>query len=424
MDRMRLQELKLQKLRETVRRCEENVPFYRKRFKESGISWKDINSLPDIQRIPFTIKDDLRSGYPFGFFAVSLREIVRIHASSGTTGEPTIVGYTRNDIEQWSELMARSLSAAGVDDSDIVQVAYGYSMLTGGLGFHYGAERVGASVVPMSVGNTKRQVTMMVDLGTTVLCSTPSYAFFMGEVAKELGFGKKQFKLRVGVFGEEPWSETLRERIERLLGISAFDIYGLSEVMGPGIAAECELRDGLHLFEDSFLPEIVNPLTGEVCSYGEQGELVLTTLNKEGMPLVRYRTGDITTIVDEPCGCGRTHVRMGRIQGRTDDMLIIGGANVFPSQVESVLMDIEGVSPGSFQLVVEKEAGLDVLKVNVEVSERIFSDRMSALEDLQEFIKSEIESSLGIGVKVKLVEPSSLKQSDGRLTRVLDRREF
>jgi phenylacetate-CoA ligase len=356
-------------------------------------------------------------------FAVPTRDIVRIHASSGTTGQPTVVGYTKHDIDAWSELMARSLVAGMADPSDVIQVAYGYGLFTGGLGFHYGVEKLGGSVIPISGGNTKRQIRMMVDLETTVLCCTPSYALYMAETADEMGVDFKQLKLKSGIFGAEPWSDRMRDKIERLLNLSAFDIYGLSEVMGPGVSIECEQKNGLHIFEDSFLAETINTETGEKLSVGEQGELVFTSLNKEGMPLIRYRTRDITSLHDEPCPCGRTHMRMKRVRGRTDDMLIIRGVNVFPSQIETVLMQMEGISP-HYQITVDREGGLDVMEVQVEVSEDMFSDRIRGLEQSQELIQDEIESHLGIGVKVTLVEPRSIARSEGKAVRVIDNREL
>ena len=422
MDREQLAELQLERLKEAVKRCEEKVPFYRKRLRDMGLSWKDIKSLDDVVKLPFTTKDDLRENYPFGMFAVPTRDIVRIHASSGTTGQPTIVGYTTRDIDVWSELMARSIVAGMGDESDIIQIAYGYGLFTGGLGFHYGVERLGASAIPISGGNTKRQIRVMLDLGTTILCCTPSYALFMAETAAEMGVSFKQLKLKSGIFGAEPWSDQMRDKVERLLNLSAFDVYGLSEVMGPGVSIECEQKNGLHIFEDAFLAETVDPETGERLPVGEQGELVFTTLNKEGLPLLRFRTKDITSLDDTPCDCGRTHVRMRRVRGRTDDMLIIRGVNVFPSQIEAVLMEIEVVAP-HYQLIVEREAGLDILEVQVELSEEMFTDRIRGLEEWQDLIQGEIQSYLGIGVKVVLVEPRSIARSEGKAVRVIDNRE-
>lgn len=423
MQRGKLAELQVKRLRETVKRCEEMVPFYRKKLRELEVSWKDINSLDDAEKLPFTTKDDLRENYPFGLFAVPTRDIVRIHASSGTTGIPTVVGYTKRDIEIWSELMARSLVAGNADPSDIIQVAYGYGLFTGGLGFHYGVEKLGGSVIPISGGNTKRQIRMMVDLGTTVLCCTPSYALFMAETAEEMGVQFRELKLKSGIFGAEPWSDRMRDKIERLLNLSAFDIYGLSEVMGPGVAIECEQKNGLHIFEDAFFAETVDSETGKRLPKGEQGELVFTTINKEGMPLIRYRTRDITSLNDEQCACGRTHMRMSRVRGRTDDMLIIRGVNVFPSQIETVIMQIEDISP-HYQIIVDREAGLDIMEVQVEVSEDMFSDRIRGLEEWQNIVQGEIESYLGIGVKVVLVEPRTIARSEGKAVRVIDNREL
>ena len=423
MDRSKLAEIQIERLKETVKRCEEMVPFYRMKMRELELDWKDIKSLDDVVKLPFTTKDDLRENYPFGMFAVPTRDIVRIHASSGTTGQPTVVGYTSHDIEAWSELMARSLVAGMADPSDIIQVAYGYGLFTGGLGFHYGVEKLGGSVIPISGGNTKRQIRMMVDLGTTVLCCTPSYALFMAETASEMGIDFKQLKLKSGIFGAEPWSDRMRDKIERLLNLSAFDIYGLSEVMGPGVSVECEQKNGLHIFEDAFLAETIDPKTGEKLPLGEQGELVFTSLNKQGMPLIRYRTRDITSLHDEPCACGRTHMRMKRVRGRTDDMLIIRGVNIFPSQIETVLMQIEGISP-HYQIIIDREGGMDVMEIQVEVSEEMFSDRIRGLEQWQELIQGEIESYLGIGVKVTLVELRSIARSEGKAVRVIDNREL
>ncbi|MBU1942367.1 MAG: phenylacetate--CoA ligase [Actinobacteria bacterium] len=423
MDRSALADLQLERLKATVKRCEEMVPFYRAKLREAGVSWKDMNSIADVARLPFTSKEDLRENYPFGLFTVPTRDIVRIHASSGTTGTPTVVGYTDRDIEVWSELVARALVSAMADSSDIVQVAYGYGLFTGGLGLHYGVEKLGATAIPISGGNTKRQIRMMVDLGTTVLCCTPSYALFMAEAAEEMEVDFKQLKLKSGVFGAEPWSDRMRDRIEHILNLSAFDIYGLSEVMGPGVSIECEHKEGLHIFEDAFLPEIIDPSTMEPLPVGEQGELVFTTINKEGMPLIRYRTRDVTSLIDEICPCGRTHVRMRRVRGRSDDMLIVRGVNVFPSQIETVLMQIEGISP-HYQIIVERMAGLDMLEVQVEVSEEMFSDRIRGLEEWQEVIQAEIESYLGIGVLVNLMEPRSIARSEGKAVRVIDNREI
>ncbi|MGC7847625.1 phenylacetate--CoA ligase family protein [Desulforudis sp. 1088] len=414
--------LQLARLQELVRRVYETVPFYQRSIRAQGLRPGEIKSLDDLTKLPFTTKADLRNTYPFGLFAVLLKDIVRVHASSGTTGKPTVVGYTRRDIETWSEVCARSLVCAGLRRDDVLQVAYGYGLFTGGLGVHYGAEKLGATVIPMSVGNTKRQVMLMDDFGVTAVACTPSYALHLAEVIEELGVDRARLRLRAGIFGAEPWSEGLRKEIEQKLNISAMDIYGLSEIMGPGVAMECPYKDGLHIFDDHFLPEVIDPETGEPLPYGEKGELVITTLTKEGFPLIRYRTRDITVLHDEPCPCGRTHVRMSRIMGRTDDMLIIRGVNVFPSQVESALLDIGQAEP-HYLLVVDRRGPLDYLEIWVEVSEKFFADEVRRLEELETKFKAAIESVLGISVKVKLVEPKTIERSQGKAKRVVDRRD-
>ncbi len=423
MDRKALESVQLERLRAQVHRVYERVPFYRARFDAFGVRPGDIRSLEDLRKLPFTLKSDLRDHYPFGLFAVPMEEVVRIHASSGTTGKPTVVGYTRKDIETWAEVMARTLVSAGVSKGDIIQNAYGYGLFTGGLGAHYGAEKIGAAVVPVSVGNTKRQIMLMKDFGTTALCSTPSYALFLGETSRQLGTPIRDLPLRVGIFGAEPWTESMRQQIEKELGITALDIYGLSEIIGPGVAAECEAKQGLHLMEDHFLPEIIDPTTGEPLEPGRAGELVLTTLTKEAIPLIRYRTRDITTLATDPCPCGRTSLRMGKVTGRSDDMLIIRGVNVFPSQIESVLLEIPDVAP-HYVLCVDRVQNLDTLEVQVEVSESVFSDEVKALERLERRIRSELASTLGIDVEVKLVEPNTLTRSEGKAQRVVDRRSL
>lgn len=422
MDRERLAELQLTRLIDTVRRCEESVPFYRENFSKAGVTWRDISSLRDLERFPFVTKDDLRANYPFGLLAVPDSEIVRVHASSGTTGMSTVVGYTRKDIEVWAELVARAIVSCGGDRNDIVQIAYGYGLFTGGLGLHYGVEKLGAMALPISGGNTRRQVRMITDLGVTVLCCTPSYALFIAEVSEQMGIDAREWNLKAGIFGAEPWSDEIRNRIESSLHLSAFDIFGLTEVMGPGVAVECECKDGLHIFEDSFFPEVIDPNTLEVLPYGQQGELVFTTINKFGMPLVRYRTRDITTLDESLCSCGRTHIRMKRVTGRSDDMLIIRGVNVFPSQIEKVLMRVEGVMP-HYQIVVYRKGDLDMIEVQVEVSEEIFSDEIRVLENLKSVIASEIDSYLGISAKVSLVEPRTIARSEGKAVRVKDLRK-
>jgi len=423
MNRNNLQEIQFKRLVETVKRVYTNVPYYRKKMQESGIIPEDIKSLDDLRKLPFTTKQDLRDNYPYGLFAVPMSEIVRIHASSGTTGKPTVVGYTKHDIGIWSEVMARTLVAAGADKHSFVQIAYGYGLFTGGLGVHYGAERIGASVIPISSGNTKRQIQIMVDFGTTVLACTPSYALYLAETMEEMGIDKSQLKLKSGVFGAEPWSENMRKEIESKLNIKAYDIYGLSEIIGPGVSFECEYQCGMHINEDHFLPEIINPETGEVLGEGEYGELVFTTITKEGLPLIRYRTRDITALHYDRCRCGRTLVRMEKVIGRTDDMIIIRGVNVFPSQIESVLLEMGEVEP-HYQLIVDRVNNLDVLEVLVEVSERMFSDEVKKLEQLEKKITKAIEETLGISVKVRLVEPKTIERSEGKAKRVIDKRKI
>ncbi len=417
-----IESLQLKRLQQTVERVYATVPFYQETFKKAGITPADVKSLVDLQRLPFTLKQDMRDNYPYGLFAVPLEQIVRIHASSGTTGKPTVVGYTRRDIETWTELMARSFVAAGAHKGDVIHNAYGYGLFTGGLGAHYGAERVGASVIPMSGGNTKKQLMIMQDFGSTVLTCTPSYSLFLAEVAAEEGIDIRKLKLKVGILGAEPWSEKMRLEIQEKLNIKAIDIYGLSEILGPGVGIECiEAQNGLHIWEDHFIPEIINPDTGDVLPAGEKGELVITTITKEGIPLIRYRTRDITRLVKEPCICGRTHARIERLSGRTDDMLIIRGVNVFPSQIESVLFNIEGVEP-HYQLIVERDGNLDTLEVQVEVNEATFSDEIKELQGLANKIKKDIKDLLGVTCKVRLVEPKTITRSEGKAVRVIDNR--
>ena len=424
MPREDLEAIILRRLKTTIDRIYANVPFYRKKFEENGITPNDIQSLEDLKRIPFTTKEDLRDNYPFGMFAVPMDNVVRIHASTGTTGKPTVVGYTARDINTWAELMARSLAAGGATREDIIHNAYGYGLFTGGLGIHYGAEKLGASVIPVSGGNTKRQIVIMKDFGPTILTATPSYALHLGEVADEMGISFRDFKFKFGIFGAEPWSEKMREEIEKKLNLTAVDIYGLSEVIGPGVSIECyEAKNGLHIFEDHFIPEIINPATGEALPYGETGELVFTTITKEAFPVIRYRTRDITSLNPEPCICGRTHVRMNKVSGRTDDMLIIRGVNVFPSQIESVLMEMDDVEP-YYQLVVDREGKLDKLTVMVEVGDQIFSDEVKHLQNLESKIAKNIKEYLGVSAKVKLVEPKTIARSQGKAVRVIDNREI
>ena len=422
--RVGLESIQLRRLQHLVSRVYRTVAPYRRKMEAGGVRPEDIKTLADLRKLPFTVKNDLRDNYPFGLFTVPMEEIVRVHASSGTTGKPTVVGYTQKDIETWANVMARALTCAGAHRGDMVHNAYGYGLFTGGLGAHYGAERLGATVIPVSGGNTKRQITIMKDFGSTVLLSTPSYALNLAETMDALGVDPSSLSLRVGIFGAEPWSENMREEVERKLNLKAVDIYGLSEVMGPGVAMEClQTERGMHVFEDHFLPEIIDPDTGEVLPEGEIGELVFTTLTKEAFPIIRYRTKDISRLIYEPCGCGRTLVRMEKVTGRTDDMLIIRGVNVFPSQVEHVLMSIEGVEP-HYQIVVEREGNLDTMSVQVEVSENIFSDEIRVLENLSRKIQLEIKDLLGVTCKVKLVEPKTIQRSEGKAQRVIDKRKI
>lgn len=423
MSRDNLAELQLKRLKETVERVYQNVPFYRDAFAKKGLMPGDIGSLEDLRKLPFTVKTDLRDNYPFGLFAAEQDQIVRLHASSGTTGKPIVVGYTQNDIITWSNLMARSLVMAGGTKNDVIQVAYGYGLFTGGLGAHYGAERLGATVVPISGGNTNRQLMLMQDFGTTILACTPSYALFLGEEGRNQGIDFEKLPLKAGVFGAEPWSERMRQQLEEKLNIIALDIYGLSEVMGPGVAMECQAKEGMHLFEDHFIAEIIDPETEEPVPYGQPGELVITSLTKEAFPVIRYRTKDITTLNPEPCPCGRTHVRMRRVTGRTDDMLIIRGVNVFPSQIESILLEFGETEP-HYLLVVDRKGVMDELEIWVELSEAMFSDKVRYLEDLEHRLRSRINSVLGIAARIKLVEPRTIPRSEGKAKRVVDRREL
>lgn len=424
MERAKLRALQDRQLAETVRHAYNNVPAYKKKLDEVGLRPEDIRGTDDLVKVPFTTKADFRDNYPFGMFAVPMEQVIRVHASSGTTGKSTVVGYTRKDIATWAELMARTLGAGGTTKGDIVQNAYGYGLFTGGLGIHYGAELIGTSVVPISSGNSKRQIQIMEDFGSTVLCCTPSYAVMLGETAMEMGVDAKKLPLRVAFLGAEPWTESMRRQIEEELTIDALDIYGLSEVMGPGVSYECMEKGGLHINEDHFIAEIIDPETGEVLPPGGIGELVFTSLTKEALPLLRYRTRDITYLDAGKCGCGRTFARMHRVMGRTDDMLIIRGVNVFPSQIEGVLMDIEGTEP-HYLIVVDRQPGrMDALEVWVEVSPEMVSDEVRSLENLERRIVNELESVLGISLKVKLVEPKTIARSEGKAKRVIDRRDL
>ncbi len=421
--REEMKAIQSERLRETVQRVYHNVPCYRKKFQEAGLVPGDIRSVDDLVKLPFTVKQDLRDNYPFGMFTVPMSEIVRIHASSGTTGKSTVVGYTRKDLNSWAEVVSRSLSMAGVHRNDIVQVAYGYGLFTGGLGLHYGCENLGASVIPISGGNTQKQLQLMQDFGTTVLACTPSYSLYVAEVMREMGIKKEELKLRIGIFGAEPWTENMRRDIEAKLGIKAIDIYGLSEVVGPGVSCECEYQCGMHIHEDHFLPEIIDSVTLEPVAPGEVGELVFTTITKEGIPLIRYRTRDLTRLIYDRCECGRTLVRMEKCRGRSDDMLIIRGVNVFPSQVESVLLGMSETEP-HYLLIVEREGTLDTLSVMVEVQEQFFSDEIKKMEALRKKITANLESTLGISVNVKLVEPKTIERSAGKAKRVIDNRKL
>lgn len=423
MPREEIKKLQSERLVWQVKRMYERVELFRKRMDEKGLKPENIKGVEDLAKLPFSYKQDLRDYYPFGLFAEPLKNIVRVHASSGTTGKQIVVGYTRNDLDTWKDCMARQFAAAGATDEDIIQVSYGYGLFTGGLGAHGGAERIGATVVPTSSGNTSRQIQTMADFGTTVLCCTPSYAMYLAEAIEEAGL-KDKIKLKAGVFGAEPWTEDMRHAIENSFGIKAYDVYGLSEIMGPGVAYECSCQNGMHVSEDMFIPEIIDPDTGEVLPEGEQGELVFTTLTKEGFPVIRYRTRDICSLNYEQCECGRTFVRMNKPTGRSDDMLIIRGVNVFPSQIEEVLLKISsGVTP-NYQIVVGRENNTDTLDINVEMSEALFADDIKSIEKIERKIVTDLRSVLGIGAKVHLVNPKSIERSEGKAKRVIDNRNL
>jgi phenylacetate-CoA ligase len=422
MDRSALEQLQLERLRNVLARVYANVELYRRKFDEAGFRPEQLETLDDLRRVPFTVKDDLRSAYPYGMFAVPMHDIVRVHSSSGTTGQITVVGYTRGDLDNWADLMARTYACAGATADDIIQVTYGYGLFTGGLGAHYGSERLGALTIPISGGNTTRQVQVLSDFGVTVLACTPSYALLIAETAEEMGIDVRSLPLRVGLFGAEPWSEGMREQIEERMGITAIDIYGLSEVMGPGVASECLAHDGLHVFEDHFLIEILDPDTLQPVPDGETGEVAFTTLTKQGIPVIRYRTRDISRIIPGECSCGRTFRRMERVTGRTDDMLIIRGVNVYPSQIEQVLMGIPGVAP-HYQVILTKRGSMDQVEVHVEVSPEISFDEIRTLETLQRTVTGAIASVLAVSVKVRLVEPKSIQRSEGKAKRVVDKRD-
>lgn len=412
-----------ERLKRTVQRVYDNVPVYRARMDAKGVRPEDINTIDDLKKLPFTEKTDLRDEFPFGLFAAPKKDIVRIQGSSGTTGKPIVSGYTENDIEVWTEMVARAITAAGGGPEDIIQVAYGYGLFTGGLGAHQGAQKVGAMVIPMSSGNTQRQIMMMHDLGSTMLCCTPSYATYLGESIREMGIPIEEFKLKSGCFGAEPWTEGMRKKLEGLLDIDACDIYGLTEIGGPGVAFECLEKDGMHVNEDHVIAEIIDPVTEEQLPYGTPGELVFTTITKEGMPMLRYRTHDICTLSDEPCACGRTTIKMSRITGRTDDMLVIRGVNVFPSQIETVLVGMEGVAP-HYMLIVDRVNSTDKLEVQVELTEEMFSDKVGEIEKLRNAISDKIKSVVGISAKVQLVPPKTIPRSEGKAKRIIDNRKL
>lgn len=421
MSRQEIESLQLERLKHQVQYCMDNVPFYHKRLTEAGVTADKIKTLSDIQYIPYTTKADIRDNYPYGLFAKPMKEIVRIHASSGTTGKPTVVGYTRNDLNYWSDCVARLCTAVGVNDEDIAQISFGYGLFTGALGLHYGLEKIGCAVIPISSGNTKKQAMILKDFGTSVLISTPSYAMYMSEVAHEMGISNEELKLRIGLFGSEGCTNALRDKIEKGFGLFSTDNYGMSELMGPGVAGECEYRCGLHFAEDHFIPEIINSETGEVLPAGEKGELVITTLTKEGIPMLRYRTKDITRIHYEKCRCGRTHARMEKVQGRSDDMLKIRGVNVFPSQIESVMANIEGISP-HYELILTRKNYTDYLEVRIEIIDEKLLENFSDLERLQKQSADKLKTVLGIQAKVTLVAPKSIQRYEGKAKRIIDKR--
>ena len=422
MDRDNLRDLQLTRLKEVVRRVYERLPFYGKKFSENHLHPDALKSLEDLKKFPLTRKSELREGYPFGLFTAPLEKIVEFHISSGTTGKPVVNGYTRKDIQVWSEVMARALACAGTTSKDVVHNAYGYGLFTGGLGVHYGAQLIGAKTIPISGGQTRRQIMIMQDFKSTVLTCTPSYALHIAEAAEEIGVNPRELSLRVGILGAEAWSENMRKEIEAQLAIDALDIYGLTEIIGPGVAQECEAKEGMHIFEDHFLPEIIDPKTGKVLEEGEEGELVLTTLTREGTSLVRYRTGDITQINYQPCDCGRTIARISKIKGRVDDMLIIRGVNIFPSQIENVLLQIEEAEP-HYQLILERKRGLDELTVELEVSPNTFFDEVKRVEKIEAKIEKEIEDALGLRIGVRLVESRTIERSMGKAKRIIDKRK-
>lgn len=417
------EETQLKNLQKVVKTAYENVSYYKKRFDDVGVVPEDIENLLDIQKLPFTTKTDLRDAYPFGMFAVPADDIVEVHTTSGTTGKPTVSGYTQNDINIWGEVIARSLTMAGADKSDLIQNCYGYGLFTGGLGVHYGSQKIGATVIPISAGNTQRQIEIMKDFKSTVLTCTPSYALYLAEVLQNQGAGPEDINLKAGVFGAEMWTEEMREEIEKRLNLTALNIYGLTEIIGPGVAQECREKNGLHIFDDHFYPEIIDTPTMKPLPYGEKGELVLTTLTREGMPVIRFRTRDITTLRQGRCKCGRTHVKMDRITGRSDDMLKVRGVIVFPSQIERALLKIEGLEP-HYQIIITRPHQLDELEVQVETSPALFSDEVKHVEEIKKRIENHIHAEIGLRVNVALVEPQSLPRSEGKAVRVVDRRNL
>ena len=412
----------LKNLKNLLKKVYSKVPFYKEKFDKAGVKPEDLKTLSDLKYFPFTTKSDLRDTYPLGLAAVPKEEIIEIHCSSGTTGIPVVDAYTRKDLDTWSECMARTYCAAGATSADVLQNAYGYGLFTGGVGAHYGGNKLGMTVIPISSGNTERQINVMRDFGSSVLTCTPSYALYIAEVLKKMNVDRDSLKLRIGCLGAEPWSDNMRREIEEKLKIKAYDIYGLTEITGPGVASECECQSGLHINEDFFYPEIINSETGEVLPYGERGELVFTTLTKEGTPLIRYRTRDITYLYREKCSCGRTTVKMHRLFGRVDDMLIIKGVNVFPAQIEQLLMQIKGLTPNYQIILTRGENHLDDMEIQVEVDEDIFSDETRKLETLKNYIFNSVKSKIGIYAKIKLVEPRSISRSEGKAKRVIDKR--
>ena len=423
MPREELRAHQSEKLKWQVSRMYEKVELFRKRMDEAGLKPEDIRGVEDLHKLPFSYKQDLRDYYPYGLFAVPMKDIRRVHASSGTTGKQIVVGYTDNDLDFWADCFARMLVAVGADENDFVHVGYGLGLFTGGFGAHDGAIKLGATAIPISAGNTPRQIQTMVDFGSTVLCCTPSYALYLGETIEEMGV-KDQLKLKAGIFGAEPWTEEMRREIEAKLGLKAYDIYGLSEIMGPGVSYECECQSGMHVCEDHFIPEIIDPDTGEVLPEGAQGELVFTTITKEGFPLIRYRTRDICSLNYEKCKCGRTHVRMNKPQGRTDDMLIIRGVNVFPSQIEEVLLHVGNSITPNYQIIVDRVNNTDTFEVLVEMSEELFSDDVKNIERTAKLISEKLKATLGINPKVTLVNPKSITRSEGKAKRVIDKRKL